>query len=110
MTRTEQAYEWFRDLNHRIFVKTIIFSFLLMALYWNQSHGLHQRAIENCQAINADRVALRNYIDQQLDRAETTLPTLDYYRQHPVELRKQLDLLGKQRAETNDTFAPIGCH
>ncbi len=41
--------------------------------------------------------ALACYVLPQLDRAEQTLPTLEYYRLHPKELAGQLDLIRSQR-------------
>lgn len=63
--------------------------------------GIATYAIKQQQA--ADR-ALACYILPQLDRAETTLPSLDYYKSHPEELRDQLAIIAQQREQTINTW------
>lgn len=41
--------------------------------------------------------ALACYVQPQFDRAEKTLPTITYYRQHPKELEDQLALIAENR-------------
>lgn len=47
------------------------------------------------------------YVLPQLERAEQTLPSLDYYRQHPDELVEQLGVVRQQRKLALDTWG--GC-
>lgn len=48
--------------------------------------------------------ALACYIEPQLDRAEKTLPTLQYYKDNPKELAAQIKLIKQQRALTYATW------
>lgn len=40
-----------------------------------------------------------HFIYCSLDRSERTLPTIDYYREHPDELEEQLELVREQKME-----------
>jgi hypothetical protein len=82
---------------------------LLGLLWWNNHAGLNAKQQQNCQAINNERQAILNYIDQQLDRAEKSLPTIGYYKQHPVELGRQLAAINLQRQDAAKAFAQVSC-
>lgn len=54
-----------------------------------------------------DKVAAINrFIFCSLDRAEKTIPTLDYYKRHPEELASQLALIREQKAEFTPPSPP----
>ena len=108
--------DWYRDLDNRILVKTVIFSTLLLILFYNQHSGLQARQRETraaleytCSSVNQQRSALVAYINQQLDRAEKSIPTLNYYQHHPVELGRALANISRQRRETQRAVAPLDC-
>lgn len=89
---------------------------LAVVLLYNQHSGNQARirdannsVTETCRAVNLERGALREYIGQQIDRAEKSLPTLNYYQHHPVELGRALSNLANQRRETNRAFKPLDC-
>ena len=89
---------------------------LALILLYNQRSGnqarirdTKQSQIDLCLAQNSERSALRDYISAQIDRAEKSIPTLNYYQHHPVELGRALSNLASQRAETRRVFAPIPC-
>lgn len=86
-----------------------LFAALFLILLYNQRAGLQARQSETCAAINETKAALVAYIDQQLDRSLRSLPTIDYYRRHPVELGKALSDLQEQREQTHEAFAPTSC-
>ena len=101
--------EWLGDLNHRVFVKTIIFSVLLVVLYWSHHNGVIAQQQKTCADLNQTKAALVGYFNEQIERAKTTLPTLQYYKDHPRELGEQLQLLRQQQMEFNQALAPTKC-
>lgn len=89
---------------------------LVVVFVYSQRDGTAARdraqadqARENCEAINEVKAALVKYIGAQLDRSARSLPTIDYYRNHPVELGKALANLQQQREETAVAFAEKEC-
>lgn len=101
--------EWLSDLDHRVLLKTIIFAVLLALVWYDQGQG--ETAVVNrmCATLNQSNASLHKYIDTQLARAEKTLPTLDYYKQHPSELHDALNRIIEQRRETDEALAPTDC-
>lgn len=97
------------SLERRVFWKTTILFALLGALWFNQHEGFIAQQKRTCDAVNMSNAALVSYIGHQLDRAETTLPTLSYYKSHPRELRQQIRLIESQRADTLSAFPQISC-
>lgn len=49
--------------------------------------------------------AVKAYIEDSILRGEKTLPTLAYYKEHPIELGVALSELRRERGE----FAPAAC-
>lgn len=88
---------------------TIIFVVLGVLMIYNQRAGNQARIYENCQAINDVKAALVTYVDQQIARSAKSLPTIDYYKRHPVELGRALANLERQRTATHEAFAPTSC-
>lgn len=78
-------------------------------LLWSQHAGTVARQRDTCNQVNALKLALIGYVDNQLDRSAKSLPTVGYYRQHPVELGRQLAAINRQRIATHDAFAPSSC-
>lgn len=87
----------------------IVVGALVLMLVLSQRSGVAARQVETCQAINEVKAALVTYIDQQLDRSAKSLPTIDYYKRHPVELGRALANLERQRQATHEAFAPTSC-
>lgn len=83
--------------------------FLAALLIVNQRTGLSARQRQTCEAINQTKAALVNYIDQQIARSSRSLPTIQYYKKHPVELGRALADLQRQREETHLAFAQTNC-
>ena len=90
--------------------------FLALILLYNQHSGnqarirdTRQTQLDMCGALNAERESLRDYIGGQIDRAEKSIPTLNYYQHHPVELGRALANMARQRKETQRAFAPLEC-
>lgn len=95
---------------------TIALLALLAALVYGQVRGTPaqsrqavDKTTEVCVAVNQMKAAWVEYVDKQIGRAKKTLPTIDYYRKHPVELGKQLALLDRQKNELHRKFAPDEC-
>lgn len=82
---------------------------LTLLLFYNQRAGLAARQVETCKAINETKLALVSYIDKQIERSQRSLPTIEYYRNHPVELGKALSQMNEQRTQTHEAFAPTDC-
>jgi len=83
---------------------------LFMALLvYNNHAGLIARQNETCDAVNEVQAALVTYVDQQISRSAKSLPTIDYYKRHPVELGRALSNLERQRQATHQAFAPTSC-
>lgn len=82
---------------------------LCVVFLLSQRMGLAARQTETCEAVNEVKAALVTYVDQQLNRAAKSLPTIDYYHRHPVELGRQLAALERQRQSTHEAFAPTSC-
>ncbi len=82
---------------------------LVVLLVYNHRSGLWARQTETCDAVNEVKMALVSYIDQQLARSAKSLPTIEYYRNHPVELGRALSNLERQRVATHEAFAPTDC-
>lgn len=82
---------------------------LFVLMFVSQRTGLAARQFETCEAINETKAALVLYIDQQIDRSSKSLPTIDYYKTHPVELGRALANLQRQRQATHEAFAPTSC-
>lgn len=101
--------EWLSDLDHRLLVKTVVFSALIAVVWWTGHSGVAVQSQRNCEAINQSNAVLEHYIEQQINRAVDSLPTIEYYKQHPVELGRQLRNLEEQRAATREAFAPRPC-
>lgn len=108
--------DWWDDVSHRLFVKTLIFIALLGALWWNQDRGAQHQANETralavqvCERQNDANETLLSYIEQQLDRAEKTIPTFSYYRAHPEERATALRNLHQQRRDTREAFRTEPC-
>ena len=80
-----------------------------IVLLWSQHAGTAARQRDTCHQVNDLKTALIAYVDNQLDRAAKSLPTVGYYRQHPVELGRQLAAINRQRAATREAFAPSSC-
>ena len=77
---------------------------LLFVLAWGQRSGIPAKQRENaeqtvevCRAVNEVTVTLRTYILQQIKRSERTLPTLEYYKNRPVELGRALANITRQK-------------
>lgn len=49
------------------------------------------------RAQNKQNKSLACYVLPQLDRAEQSLPSIEYYRTHPAELKKQIEVIRQQR-------------
>lgn len=89
---------------------------LACVLLYNGKNGAPARAerseslaVEVCQENNAVKAALRDYIIEQIDRSQRSLPTIEYYQNHPVELGKALANIRAQRDDTRTAFAPKPC-
>lgn len=97
------------DKRIRSYASLVLVGVLVLAVLWNQHDGLPARQRETCAAINEVKSTLVSYIDQQLNRAAKSLPTIEYYKQHPVELGRQLAAIERQRQATHEAFAPTSC-
>lgn len=82
---------------------------LCVVFLLSQRMGIAARQTETCDAVNEVKVALVSYIDQQLNRSAKSLPTIDYYKRHPVELGRALANLERQRQATHEAFATSSC-
>lgn len=80
-----------------------------LLLVYNNHSGLLARQTETCEAVNQVKASLTSYIEQQLSRSAKSLPTIDYYKRHPVELGRALANLAEQREQTRQAFAPTSC-
>ena len=78
-------------------------------LFYNNHSGLLARQADTCAAINEVKAQLVSYIDQQISRSQKSLPTVEYYQRHPVELGRALANLERQRTATHEAFAPTSC-
>lgn len=102
--------------DRRTFTMWGLLVILALILLYNQHSGnqarirdTKQTQIEMCQALNAQRKSLTDYIESQIDRAEKSIPTLNYYQHHPVELGRALANMARQRKETQRAFGPLEC-
>lgn len=93
----------------RKYVTPALIVILGLLLFYNNHSGSLARQERNCDAINEVKAQLVSYIDQQIARSSKSLPTVDYYRRHPVELGKALASLERQRSATHEAFAPTSC-
>lgn len=82
---------------------------LVLLLVASQRSGIVARQQANCEAINEVKATLVTYVDQQIDRSSKSLPTIEYYKNHPVELGRALANLERQRQATHEAFAPSSC-
>lgn len=94
---------------NRTIIYAVLGLMLAAVLYYNSHAGLIARQHETCDAVNEVKATLVLYIDQQLARSAKSLPTIDYYRDHPVELGRALANLERQRTATHEAFAPTSC-
>src|SRR6187401_2719542 len=86
---------------------------LLAVLVYGQLNGVPAQSrdavgktTDVCQAVNELKDGFHKFVDAQLDRAAKSLPTIDYYRSHPVELGRQLALLKQQHEDIHVVVAP----
>lgn len=89
---------------------------LLLVMAWGQRQGTpatardaETQSQEVCVAVNSVKLQLRAYILQQIARSEKTIPTLEYYKNRPVELGRALANIETQRRQTNDAFVETPC-
>lgn len=87
----------------------LILGALVSVFIYSLTQGLAARQSETCDAVNEVKAQLVSYIDAQLIRSAKALPTIDYYKQHPVELGRALANLSEQREATHLAFAPTSC-
>lgn len=87
----------------------LVFLALLGAIWFNQNQGLAAKSNEICETLNTANATLSDYILDQIARSEKSLPTLDYYKEHPDELSDVLNNLRKQKADTISAFKPADC-
>lgn len=66
-------------------------------------------AIAACKKLNTSNAVLKDYILDQITRAEKTIPTLEYYMDHPDELNDALNNIARQREDTIKAFGPVKC-
>lgn len=91
-------------------VKLLGVSLLLVgAVFYNQHLGTVAQARNTCERLNTANSTLSDYILDQIDRSEKSLPTIEYYQNHPDELSQALTNIRKQRADTIKAFAPVKC-
>jgi len=105
----DKIRSWWADVSHRLAAKTIIVLFLIGAVWYDYHSGQAAQRIALCKAVNDGNAQMLAYVQEQLDRAKTTLPTLQYYKTHPDELQKALDNIKQQEKETQDAFGPVKC-
>ena len=82
---------------------------LIGVVIYGQRSGPAAQSHSTCVAVNQVKDAIRSYVNNQLDRAEKSIPTISYYINHPVELGRQLAEINRQRAATNEAFVDSSC-
>ena len=104
------------NLSARSLVVYALIILLAVGLLYGQREGNQARirevqriSLENCESVNKVKLTLSTYINQQISRSARSLPTIDYYRRHPVELGRALANIERQRQATNKAFAPTPC-
>ena len=81
----------------------------LVVVIYGQRSGVQAKQHDTCVQVNQIKEAIRSYVDNQLDRSVKSLPTIGYYRDHPVELGRQLAEINRQREATQAAFVDGSC-
>lgn len=74
-----------------------------------QANKIQETAIAACVKLNESNRTLKDYILDQIARSEKSLPTVEYYKEHPDELEDALKNIKRQRADTINAFSPVPC-
>lgn len=87
----------------------VVGGLLIGAIFYNQHLGTTATARNTCERLNTANSTLTQYILSQIARSEKTLPTLQYYQEHPDELQDALKNIRQQKTDTIKAFAPVTC-
>jgi len=63
----------------------------------------------NCNELNKLKHAFVMRSQSQANRTKKALPDIQYYKDHPDELRKAIDLIDRQLTEDKETFKDTEC-